>query len=278
MKKSSHELLQNFLQNVPKSQRMLSLLGPLLPASIYGECNGYWMKFDLAEAIQCGMYLNKYEPVQSQWVRDILNKGDAFLDVGANVGYYTTLSASLVGTNGRVIAFEPSPYAYKKLKSIIQENSIVQVELFQCAAGDKNCQLNLYLPNEGHLHSPSLVKSNDAYIPIKVEVCCLDSHPSLASQATIDMMKIDIEGFEPNALRGMQDYLQSGRIRYLMCEFNSGWLEPNGSSCEELLEMINGMGFAIHKQTKKITATAKNGLTYEHQDILFKHLRPLTEK
>ena len=277
MKRSAiSEWVQWVLQKMPRRicNRLVSILKLFVPSPIHGVCNSYWMELDLGEAIQRSMYFGDYEPVQSQWVRDILKPGNTFLDVGANVGHYTTLAASLVGSKGRVVAFEPSPYAYKKLKTVLENNKIAQVNIFQCAAGDKNEYLDLYLPSEDYLHSPSLVPSNSSYIPVKVEVCRLDSHPSLVSTTIIDLMKIDVEGFEPNVLRGMQKYLQAGKVKYLLCEFNSGWLEPNGSSCDELLEMIKSMSFTIYKQTQTVTATAPSGLVYKHQDILFKYEKP----
>src|ERR1035437_5297973 len=100
MKKSVlYKWLQWFFKKTPKKHRMISILKPLLPSPLYGVCNGYWMGLDVVDVIQRLMYLGEYEPVQSQWVRDILKPGGTFLDVGANVGHYTTLAASLVGTN-----------------------------------------------------------------------------------------------------------------------------------------------------------------------------------
>ena len=249
---------------------MMSICKPLLPSPLYGVCNGYWMELDVGEVIQRLMYFGEYEPVQSQWVRDILKPGGTFVDVGANVGHYTTLAASLVGNRGHVVAFEPSPYAYTKLKAILQENGISQVSAFQCAAGDEDGTRNLYLPSEDYLHSPSLVQSDKSYTPVEVEICRLDSHPSLAHLAAVDIVKIDVEGFEPNVLRGMSKYLQAGHVKYLMCEFNSGWLEANGSSCDELLAIVRNLDFSIYKETPRATVVAPSGLIYQYQDILFK--------
>jgi FkbM family methyltransferase len=273
MKKSTmYRCLQWFFQKTPKNQRMMTIFKPLLPSPIYGVCNGYWMELDVGEVIQRLMYLGEYESVQSQWVKDILKPGGTFLDVGANVGYFTTLAADLVGCNGQVVAFEPSPYAYTKLKTVLRDSHINQVCLFQSAAGDEDGQLDLYMPSENYLHSPSLVQSNESYTPVKVDVCRLESHPSLKSLKVIDLMKLDVEGFEPNVLRGMCAYLRAGRVRYLMCELNSGWLEANGSSCEGLLEMIKGIGFVVCKETKQATIVAPGGLVYRCQDILFQHV------
>jgi FkbM family methyltransferase len=270
MKKlSMYRFLQWLFQNVP--QRVLLVFRPLLPNPIYGLCNGYWMELDVGEDIQRQIYLGRYEPAQSRWVRDILKPGGTFLDVGANVGYYTTLAASLVGSKGHILAFEPSPYAYKKLMAVLKSSRITQVDAFQCAVGDKEEWLDLYLPNQANLHSPSLVPCDKSFTPVKVQVCRLDSHPSLQSVPVIDLMKVDVEGFEPNVFRGMPKYLQDGHVKYLMCEFNSGWLEPNGSSCEELLKIVKDMGFVVHEEIPRVTLVGHNGLVYQYQDILFKH-------
>jgi FkbM family methyltransferase len=229
------------------------------------------MELDVGDDIQRQMYLGRYEPAQSRWVRDILKPGGTFLDVGANVGYYTTLAASLVGSKGHLLAFEPSPYAYKRLETILKRNAITQVDAFQCAVGDKEEWLDLYLPKQAHLHSPSLVPTDKSFTSVKVQVCCLDSHPSLQAVSMIDLMKVDVEGFEPNVLRGMSKYLQNGYVKYLMCEFNSGWLEPNESSCEELLEIVKDMGFVVHEEIPKVTRVGHGGQVYSYQDILFKH-------
>lgn len=272
MQKKSNNIyrfVQWFFKKLP--QRALLICKRLLPSTIYGLCNGYSMEFDVGEAIQRQIYLGRYEPTQSRWVRDILKPGGVFLDIGANVGYYTTLAASLVGPKGHVFAFEPSPYAYNKLDAILKNNRITHVDAFQCAVGDKEEWLDLYLPNQGHLHSPSLVPSDKLLTPVKVQVCRLDSYPSLQSVSTIDLMKVDVEGFEPNVFRGMSRDLQDGRVKYLMCEFCSAWLESNGSSCEELLEIVKDMGFVVHEELPKVTRIENSGLVWHQQDRLFKH-------
>ena len=108
-------------------------------------------------------------------------------------------------------------------------------------------------------------------IPIKVQICRLDSHFSLQHVPKIDLMKVDAEGFEPNVFRGMAKYLQDGRVRYLMCEFNSRWLELNDLSVEEFLKIIQNFGFYVQEGTPAVTVVERPGLVYQIQDILFKH-------
>ena len=72
-----------------------------MPMTLTGISNGYKIKLDLREYIQRSMYLNNYEPVQTDWVKQILRPGATFIDIGANFGYFTLLAASLVNPLGK---------------------------------------------------------------------------------------------------------------------------------------------------------------------------------
>ena len=66
--------------------------------------------------------------------------------------------------------------------------------------------------------------------------------------------------------------IKTGKIKYLMVEFNSGWLSANGSSCDELMSLIKGLGFKIHSNTslQEITSLADTN-SYSTQDFLFEY-------
>src|ERR1700730_3314616 len=91
------------------------------------EIFGYQIKLDLSDYIQRSIYLSVFEPHESAQVKQYLKEGMTLVDVGANVGYYTLLAASLVGRRGRVLAFEPSPYAFERLVETIRRNNLSQV-------------------------------------------------------------------------------------------------------------------------------------------------------
>jgi hypothetical protein len=98
--------------------RLLNLLCPksgVKRAQIFGNS----MELDLADLIQRQIYQGTFEPRETASVKRYLRPGMTFVDVGANVGYYTALAANLVaGRGGRVVAFEPSPYAFARLKKL----------------------------------------------------------------------------------------------------------------------------------------------------------------
>lgn len=204
------------------------------------------MKLDLADYIQRSIYLHTFEPEETRLLRSYLKSGMLLVDVGANVGYYSLLAASL---GCRVIAFEPSPYAFSRLETTILTNNLDwQIETLRMGLSDKSCELKLYLPLEGN-HTPSMVAQPRRSIDVSVRR--LDE----VVKGQIDFLKIDVEGFEPNVIRGTD----MSQVQALLCEFNNYWLEKNGTTSQGLYDEIVEHGFTPHKKFRPI----------DFQNILF---------
>lgn len=222
----------------------LRVLGGLAPRA--GERSarvfGYDVRLDLGEAIQRWIYLGAFEPEETAAVRTWLQPGMTFVDVGANFGYFTLLASSLVGRGGRVLSVEPSPYACERLTWTVQANGLSQARVFQMGLSSRNDTLDLYVA-PGGFHSPTMSASAGGQ-PVKVPVRRLDECLDEWGVATVDLMKIDVEGHEPFVLAGAGDALASGRIRAILCELNDHWLRQQGSSPEELHGMLVAAGFA----------------------------------
>jgi FkbM family methyltransferase len=206
------------------------------------EVFGYDMKLELGDYIQRSIYLGTFEPRESAQVRNDLKPGMTFIDVGANVGYYTLLAASLVGRRGRVLAFEPSPYAFDRLVETIKRNNLSQVRAIQSGLSDGSGEEHLFLPDARGNHSPSMVP-NGGGRPINVPVRRLDDWLAEHEVDQVDLMKIDVEGFEPNVIKGAAKYIQQGKVRAILCEFNKYWLEMNGCSLPQLYDLLTSSGF-----------------------------------
>jgi FkbM family methyltransferase len=264
-------LCQAILQRLPLIRISATrALGSMLGHSVKAVVNQATMKLDLCETIQQQMFLGHYEPTQTNWFKQFLHNGDIFIDVGASFGYYSTLAASLVGPTGKVFAFEPSPVANQVLERTINDSNLSNIVLTRAAVGRKTGSATLFLPTTRNLHSPSVLESDPGFIPIQVPLIDLDHFAPLQNIPKIKLVKIDVEGYEPDVLAGMEMLIKEQRIENLICEFNSWWLRKNGMTPLQLHERILDLGFQVLMKTKLETnIIGHNGELFDLQDIFF---------
>jgi FkbM family methyltransferase len=146
-----------------------------------------------------------YEPHVTAVLKRELKPDSVFLDVGANMGWFTLLAASLL-REGRVIAVEPNPGNLQLLCQGILANGFHNVAVYPYAASDAASilQLNFHRSN-GNVAPATTVKDSLTYVP----AARLDD--LLRDEPRIDVVKIDIEGHEPIALRGMAELISRHR-------------------------------------------------------------------
>lgn len=108
-------------------------------------------------------------------------------------------------------------------------------------------------------------------VPLQVPLLSLDRYAPLDDGRPIKLVKIDVEGYEPNVLGGMRSLAQRGLVENLFCEFNSGWLKRNAMTTPaQLFDLAASYGFSVHKKTTLQVFPERNGDPYELQDIWFK--------
>ncbi|MDK2460227.1 FkbM family methyltransferase [Aphanizomenon sp. PH219] len=243
--------------NFPRKAGLLHLICPRVGEKEIDLC-GYKITLDLSDYIQRSVYLNVFEPYESNLIKNYLKPGMTFIDVGANIGYFTLMGATLVGREGNVIAFEPSPYAYSRLENTVNKNNISQVSLVQAGLSNSKSTMQLYIPDEkwGN-HSPTIIK-NDGGQPIDIPVFTLDEYLKINNIMYVDLMKIDVEGFEPNVIQGAREAIESKKIHSILLEFNKHWLECNGSSVESLYQKLLALGFKPKNKNIDINSSCQN--------------------
>jgi len=271
MKYNRTPFYQTVIQSLPVKKRAVArALGLLFGRRINAVINQSIVRLDLCETIQREMFLGVYEPTQTAWFKQCLRPGDVFIDVGASFGYYTTLGASLVGPTGKVFAFEPSPIASQVVEQMIEDTAHQNVILTKAAVGRKTGNASLFLPTTRHLHSPSILQSDPDFVPVPVPMVALDHFTPLKNVPKIKLVKIDVEGYEPDVLSGMERLIKEKRIENIICEFNSGWLKRNSMTPNQLHDSFTNLGYQIHMQTKlEENLPAAHGELFSLQDFWF---------
>lgn len=209
----------------------------------FARVHGAMMELDLADWIQRQMYLGCYERVESRAVAQRLRPGDIFVDVGANVGYFTALAAARVGKKGRVVAIEPSPYAFERLHRMVEQNHLDHVTSLPVGLSSHAGRIQLFVPPPGSgNHTPTMVP-NAGGIGVEVSVTTLDACLSQQCIERARMLKLDVEGHEPQVLAGASESLWRGCFDFILVEFNELWLGRSGSSPLALLEQLRASGY-----------------------------------
>jgi FkbM family methyltransferase len=203
---------------------------------------GSRVSLNLENYVERCMYMGVFEEEETRQARSVLRPGHTFVDAGANVGYYTLLASRLVGAAGRVLAFEPAPYALAKLRDNVARNRLANVEAVGAGLGEAKSTATLYVKESMENYTPSMVPGEGGR-EVSVSVLALDEELSRRGVRRVDLLKLDVEGYEPNVLRGAKRYLSEGRVSAVMCEHNRVWLERNGSSPAEVHATLTRYGF-----------------------------------
>lgn len=193
-------------------------------------------------------------------VERLLGTGDRFLDLGANVGLFTLVAARRVGPTGAVLALEPAPATVKALQltaALNQIAALVDIRGIGCGAKHEKRQLHL-ARTCGH---NSLVVFSDAMSSIEVEVVPLDSVTPAGSRWSL--AKIDVEGFELEALAGMRRIIADNPNMPIIIEFSPSHIAAAGNSIQGWLQRIGAYGFTayeIHEELPRIRRLRISGL------------------
>lgn len=179
----------------------------------------------------------RYEPHVTAAMRPLLRPGTVMVDVGANVGYHSLMAASRVGRVGKVIAFEPASDNCALLTRSLGINGFVNVVLYPFAVADMNGLVGFEMDD-----SNGGINPGDPFASaMQVRGVTLDA--LLADEPRIDVIKMDIEGSEGRALRGMRALLRRHHPVLFTEFFPSALASRSGMSGEEYLNELRELGY-----------------------------------
>jgi FkbM family methyltransferase len=213
------------------------------------ESGSYLFRCDLRDAIAREVcFTGRYEPQETALVSTILSPGMTLVDVGANWGYFTLLAASLVGPTGRVLSLEPDPRLYAALTFNIKLNALATVTALPTAAAERRGVLTLAGFDEtqdnwglSRLVDPTWVGAGGPRFDVAAD--SLDALLDEQEVDRVDLVKIDVEGAETIALRGMRRGLERQRYRHVILELHPTILADLGDGARGVLDTLAGAGY-----------------------------------
>jgi FkbM family methyltransferase len=217
-------------------------------------------------------FTGQYEPQETALLKAILEPGMVFVDVGANWGYFTLLAAARVGPQGRVVSLEPDPRLARRLRGNVALSSLGNVEPLEVAAAAVPTRLTLsgYDERGGNFGLSRLVEQlapgpasaararaggpGDGGLraggagPGAPRLFEVDGRPidmllNERGLKTVDLLKMDIEGAEDLALRGMSAGLAVHRYRRILLEVHPTLLAERGRSVGDIVDVLLGAGY-----------------------------------
>lgn len=210
--------------------------------------NNFYMLLNPTEHIQQQLFwYGHYEKELGELLKKIVRPGDVFLDLGANIGYFSLLVA-INSPSANIISFEPAKDLFHYMNDNISLNNIKNVSAINAAAGEINEEKDLFISSPDNsgmssFHQPENYSGKKE----RVKVLSMDEWFKTSGLSKIDIIKLDIEGSELAALKGMKEILQKQKP-VLIVEVNPETLSMfnlRPSDIYDYLKQLNFEGFLI---------------------------------
>jgi FkbM family methyltransferase len=220
------------------------------------------------------MYLGIYEPHIVKCIRKHLKPADVYLDIGANIGYTAAIGAGRVGIHGQVHCFEPMPTFLPYLEELVRLNSDYSIAAYHFALGEDEGESTIETNNYSHIGLntlvPGFIKPDALGQSYNVRVRRLDNFICEKELTNISLIKIDVEGYELQVLKGASGFFHENRdhLPSVIVEVNPSAYTLMKSSVEEMEDLMFGYGFKAYKLNGRQRIDIKKIPIQE--DVLFK--------
>jgi FkbM family methyltransferase len=243
-----------YLRNAPDHPGRWRLIGPavaLAPALrsrtrpiVINVRDGFRMQIDGSSQTGRILYATgEYESETSQLIQRLLGPGQTMIDVGANIGYFAIVGARAVGSQGRVVAFEPVTGVREQLVRNLQLNGLANVTIRDEALSARSGTAVFFTGPQDDTGLASL-RPLAASAQVRVAQARLDD--LWDARQPIALIKIDVEGAELAALEGMAECL-SRHSPDLIVEMTDEYLRALGASAASLLAFLAEKGYSMYR-------------------------------
>ena len=177
------------------------------------------------------------------YLRDVAAPGDTFVDIGANLGFYSLVAK---GLGFHTVAVEPEP----RHSAFLKRNSALFGTVLDVALSDRPGELPLYYnpenPGATSLFATSMYVKGDQCVPVRT-FSDLVTQGDVGDPKRIRVIKIDVEGLEGQVVEGMKGFLATGQTPYIWCEVRGDLSGRNGGNYRFVYEVLSGFGYQMRE-------------------------------
>jgi len=193
------------------------------------------------KGVEISLFLyGTYEAGTLDIMKKCLRNGDIFIDVGANIGLMSIFASKIVGSKGLVYSFEPEPETFLILKKNIEINSVRNIKIYNVGLGEKKGKSRIYTNPYAGRGSASLIKpvnqNNSKSYEIQIET--LDNFVLEHNVTNVRMLKIDVEGWELQVLKGAKNFLRSTNAPIICIEYSKLVNQPLNTHLPDIYNYI----------------------------------------
>ena len=180
-----------------------------------------------------------WEPYETSLVLGFLNAGDVFVDVGANIGYFTVIAANVVGLTGKVVAFEPDPENMRLLQASCELNGLQsRVETVQAGLSECDGPARLYL-SEDNLGDHQIYSAQGGRESLPITLLHGGNYLRTRIER-LDLLKVDTQGSEYGVMAGLLPLLlELSSPTRIIIELTPFSLRESGASGRALIELLS---------------------------------------
>lgn len=236
-----------------------------------------FFEHDLSTNIKINLYkdsvlsrliYNGFENEETNYLKSVLNQEDIFIDVGANVGLFSIIASNIVGPNGKVICFEPSPTTFLRLDENIKLNNFKNIDHRNIGLSDKKEELTFFISDSGYDAWNSFAQRADLLKDtIKVPVSTLDFELREIDKSRIKLVKIDVEGWEKFVLYGGKSFF----INFspiVMIEFTEENTFNAGYPVYEIYDLMKEYGYEWFSFENGVLVKESKKLHYPYNNLI----------
>lgn len=246
-KKISKILAGHGFGNIPVLAKIYLKIGKtVLPKFIEYDDHNFFLESE--DSVNLAIFGYEHEKFELNLFKNSLKKGDVVLDMGANIGLYSLAAAKIVGNSGKIYSFEPDPITFKNLKKNIESNKYNNVELINKAVSNKTGTItftsseNITSRSKNHIKTADEQEKNS----IKIHTIKMDDFFENKNNV-INVIKMDIEGAEFEALKGMKKIIDKNIHLKIFLEFSPFMLKRLNTDIAEMINFFKSYNFKINK-------------------------------